>query len=91
MTQVSVRQARAALSALIERARAGEEIVITRQGTPVVRLAVVEGRLPQRRAGALKGLFEMPDSFFDPLPEDILDAFYNGPIFPDEDEVRSSD
>ena len=31
--------------------------------------------VPQRPIGLAKGQFEIPDSFFEPLPDDILDAF----------------
>jgi prevent-host-death family protein len=92
MTLVSVREARASFSRLIDRALAGEETIITRRGRQVVRLAPVE-REPQpaetgkRPLGLLKGEFEIPDSaLFDPLPEEILDGFYDGPIVPSDDE-----
>jgi prevent-host-death family protein len=87
MANISVYQARADLSRLIERALAGEEIVITRRGKPTVRLLPVEQAPPQRKAGALKGLFEVTDAFFEPLPDEILEAFYNGPIEPEEEDA----
>lgn len=85
MASISVYQARAALSRLIERALAGEEIVITRRGKPTVRLLPVEQALPPRKPGALKGKLTLPESFFDPLPDDIIDAFYESKIFPDKE------
>ena len=85
MASISVYQARAELSRLIERALAGEEIVITRRGQPTVRLLPVEQPQPRRKPGALKGKLTLPESFFDPLPEDIIDAFYESKIFPDEE------
>jgi prevent-host-death family protein len=84
MASISVYQARAELSRLIERALAGEEIVITRRGKPTVRLLPVEQALP-RKPGALKGKLTLPESFFDPLPDDIIDAFYESKIFPDKE------
>ena len=84
MATVSVYHARAEFSRLIERALDGEEIVITRRGKPAVRLVPVEEPRPHRKPGALKGKLELPESFFDPLPDDIIDAFYNSKIFPDE-------
>ena len=80
MSTVSVYDARASLSRLIDRALAGEEVVITRKGRPVVKLTPVEpvSREP-RRLGALAGQFTIPDSvFFDPLPDEILEDFYGG-------------
>ena len=85
MASISVYQARAELSRLIERALAGEEIVITRRGKPTVRLLPVEQVQPPRKPGALKGKLTLPESFFDPLPEDIINAFYESKIFPDEE------
>lgn len=85
MTTISVYDARANLSKLIERALAGEDIVITRRGKPVARLTPLESALPPRKPGALKGKVTVPDSFFDPLPDDIIDAFYESKIFPDEE------
>ena len=88
MANVSVYNARAEFSRLIERALAGEEIVITRRGKPAVRLVPVEQDQPKRKLGALKGLFEVTDDFFEPLPDDLLDAFYNGSVFPEETRRR---
>jgi prevent-host-death family protein len=86
MATISVYNARADFSRLIERALSGEEIVITRRGKPAVRLVPVEETRPRRQAGALKGLFEVTDEFFEPPPDDILDAFYRGSIEPGDDD-----
>lgn len=92
MTTISVYEARANLSKLIERVLAGEEVVITRRGKPAVRLVPAEEETrPPRRPGALKGLFEVPDEFFEPLPDDILDAFYGGSIEPAEENDQSNE
>ena len=82
MATVSVYRARAEFSQLIDRALRGEEIAITRRGRPAVRLVPVEEARPRRKAGGLKGLFEVSDEFFEPLPDDIIDAFYDSRIFP---------
>jgi prevent-host-death family protein len=58
MATVSVYNACAEFSRLIERALAGEDIVITRRGKPAVRLVPVEEHRPPHKPGALKGLFE---------------------------------
>ena len=77
MTKVSVYDARAGLSRLIDQALAGEEVIITRKGKPVIRLVPVEPEQKKpRELGALRGLFELPDSFFDPLPDEVLADFY---------------
>lgn len=77
MTKVSVYDARAGLSRLIDQALAGEEVIITRKGKPVIRLVPVEPEQKKpREMGMLRGLFEVPDSFFDPLPDEVLADFY---------------
>ena len=46
--------------------------------TPVARLTALPPHPVKRRFGAYRGEFEVPDSFFDPLPERELDAFEGG-------------
>ena len=53
MKLVNVYEARGQFSKLLDEAEAGEEIVIARNGTPVVRLVPV--RPPQRRFGRWQG------------------------------------
>jgi prevent-host-death family protein len=76
MATFTVHQAKTELSKLMARAEAGEEIVIARRDKPAVKLVPV-GEKPQKERvpGALKGMFTLPDSFFDPLPEDELQAW----------------
>lgn len=81
MAIYTVHTAKTNLSKLIERAEAGEEIVIARGKKPVVRLVPlgVPAHVLRRRAfGVLKGKLKLPDSFFfDPLPEEEL-KFWEG-------------
>ena len=69
MTRVTVHVAKTTLSKLIEKASAGEEVVIARGSEPVVRLVPVGNGPSQRKFRALKGAVVVPDSFFDPLPK----------------------
>lgn len=72
MTEVNVSEAKTHLSRLLERARAGEEIIICKGGKPYARLlplAVPRPRVP----GLLSGRVE--DGFFEPLPDDELEAW----------------
>lgn len=78
MTKVTIHAAKTHLSQLIERACAGEEVIISRGATPVVKLVPVRepGHADGRRFGAFAGrLPPVPDSFFDALPKDELDAW----------------
>ena len=82
MTTVSVHEAKTHLSRLIEKVLAGEEVVISRNKEPVVRL--VREAPPKKKPllGALKGQFkcDLDDGFFDPLSEEELAHWYDGKI-----------
>ena len=75
MMIVNVHAAETQLSKLIERALAGEEIVIARDSQPVVKLVALENAEPTRQFGALKGELVVLDEFFEPLPDDELAAW----------------
>jgi prevent-host-death family protein len=72
---VNIAAAKARLPELVERASSGETIVLTRNGKPKALLTPLERPLKQRRFGAGKGRWEIPDDFDAPLPDDLLDAF----------------
>jgi prevent-host-death family protein len=65
---VNVHAAKTHLSRLLDRAHAGEEIVIAKSGKPYARLVPLAGRLPKRQAGTLENQVELTDAFFEPLP-----------------------
>ncbi len=74
--KVNVHVAKTTLSKLIERAHAGEEIVIARGDVPVARLVpILKTQLPKRQPGTLRGLVKIGNAFFEPLPEVELDAW----------------
>ena len=77
MATVNVHEAKTHLSRLLAQVEAGEEVTIARNGTPVARLVPArESRRPQ--PDVFKGKFTVPDSFFDPLPEEELKAWEGG-------------
>lgn len=74
MPVTNISEAKAQLSALVERVLAGEEIVIGRAGKPVAKLVPFREPHEPRRPGALKGKIRIAEDF-DELPEDIGEAF----------------
>ena len=74
MAEVNVHEAKTHLSRLLLRVAEGEEIVIARAGKPVARLVPIEPK-PQRVMGQDDGLFEVPDDFDAPLPDEVLALF----------------
>jgi prevent-host-death family protein len=74
MTQVGMHEAKTKLSQLVERAEAGEDIVIARNGTPVARLVPVARTASFASVrGAWRDRVRIADDF-DELPDDIADA-----------------
>ena len=68
-------EAKTRLSQLVERAEAGEEIVIARNGKPVARLVpVVGGNSLAAVQGALRGRIHFADDFGE-LPDELAEAF----------------
>jgi prevent-host-death family protein len=75
MPTVTIHQAKTNLSRLIERASAGEEIIIARGSKPVARLVPVGAVKGKRQPGSLKGKLEIGPEFFVPLPDSELEGW----------------
>lgn len=70
---VNIAEAKAQLSALIDRAAAGEEIVLSRAGRPIARLMPLAERLP--RQPGVRRSWQIPDELFlEPAAPDDLRA-----------------
>jgi prevent-host-death family protein len=76
MARVGMHEAKTHLSGLVERAEAGEDVVIQRNGKPVARLVAIveEPRSLASVRGAWRGRVRMAEDF-DELPQDIAEAF----------------
>jgi prevent-host-death family protein len=72
---ISIHAAKTHLSRLIARAEAGEEIVIARGRKPVVKLVAIAPK-PNRVFGRMRGQFTVEPEFFEPLPPEELDLWY---------------
>jgi prevent-host-death family protein len=76
MIQVNIHEAKSKLSQLLARVEAGEDVIIARAGHPIARLSgIQQSRGGGRVLGRDAGLFEVPDDFNAPLPEDLLNEF----------------
>ncbi|MGH2844022.1 MAG: type II toxin-antitoxin system Phd/YefM family antitoxin [Solirubrobacteraceae bacterium] len=71
---VGVHEAKTHLSRLVDRALAGEDIVITRRGEEVVRLVPTAPRRP-RVFGIDQGVWSVPEDFDEPLPPEMQKYF----------------
>jgi prevent-host-death family protein len=71
---VNIHEAKTHLSRLVRRAQSGEEIIISRGGTPVARLVPVESAVG-RTLGRDRGRFSVPDDFNEALDPATLAEF----------------
>jgi prevent-host-death family protein len=71
---INLYEAKSQLSALVERAAQGEEIVIAKAGVPRARLVPMQARV-RRRPGGSKGRIWIAADFDAPLPRDVVEAF----------------
>jgi prevent-host-death family protein len=72
---VNIYQAKSQLSALLEKAQAGEEIVIARAGKPVARLTPIVANASRsgiRYGGISSKRLKVSADFHDPLTDDDL-------------------
>lgn len=70
MHQVNIAQAKAQFSELVQRALAGEEVIIARDNKPLLRLTPLAQPGAARQPGSAKGLaWHMADDFDAPLDD----------------------
>jgi prevent-host-death family protein len=75
MKKVNVHEAKTYFSALVDRVARGETVVICRRNVPVAELRPVgHPRRKPRPIGGVRGLV-VPPSFFEPLPQSVIEAF----------------
>jgi prevent-host-death family protein len=77
--QFNIHEAKTQFSQLVDRAHAGEEIVVAKDGEPWARLVPLAPRAAPtpRQPGLLRGL-RIDPAFEQPLPDDELDAWNGG-------------
>jgi prevent-host-death family protein len=90
MILVNINEAKAKLSEYLDAVAAGERVLICKRNQPVAELRAVEQkRAEPRRIGGVSGIV-VPPSFFDSMPEDFLDAFDSGEVYPQATTGRAS-
>ena len=73
---VNIHDAKTHFSKFINQALKGEEVIIARDGKPLIRLVPYAEETQARIGGQFKGLIQISDDFDAPLPEEILKQFY---------------
>ncbi len=76
MIKVNIRQAKTHLSRYLARLKVGETLIICKRNTPIAEVrALPQTGQKKRPIGLAKGQVKVLPSFFEPLPDDIIDAF----------------
>ena len=74
--RVNIHDAKTNLSRYLAELAPGETLVLCNRNEPVAELRSLRKKpLGKPRIGVAKGEFVVPDSFFEPLPDEILKAF----------------
>jgi prevent-host-death family protein len=72
---VNIYEAKTRLSQLVDKAASGEDVVVSRNGKPLVRITRLEPPRSRIRFGILKGKIRIARDFDAPLPDDALAGF----------------
>lgn len=76
MLKLNIHEAKTHLSRYLARVEAGEVVLLCRRNVPVAEIrALPQAAHGPRPIGLGKGRFQVPESFFDPLPEADFKAF----------------
>jgi prevent-host-death family protein len=76
MLRVNVHDAKTHLSRYLQAVENGEVVVLCRRNVPIAELRPIRQRpAHDRPIGMLAASFTVPDMFFEPLPEELVNAF----------------
>ena len=78
MIKVNIADAKAQFSRYLESVERGETVLVCRRNVPIAELRPVPKRPAQIRPVGIDRGMVIPSSFFEPLPDDLLDAFEGG-------------
>ena len=93
MIRLNIHEAKTHLSRYLERLQQeGEVIVICKRNVPIAEIRPLPKRPPGKRPiGLLKGQIHIPPSFYEPLPDDLLDLFEGKGEEPPSEETPSEE
>ena len=75
MIRINIAEAKARLSRYIESVEKGETVVVCRRNVPIAEIRPLPQSPRQKRPVGIDRGMAVPASFFEPLPDDVLDAF----------------
>lgn len=76
MIKLNIHEAKAHLSRYLAQLKPGESLLICKRNVPVAELrALARPARGRRPIGRAAGAFQVPKSFFDELPAEVLESF----------------
>ncbi len=75
MIKVNIAKAKAHLSTYLDSVEKGETVVLCRRNVPIAEIRALPKPPPKERPVGIDRGMKVPDSFFEPLPEELLRAF----------------
>ena len=69
MHRIELDKAKSQMEALLQTALDGEEVIITRDAEPVLKLVPISKSNGRRKAGTAKGMISMTEDFDEPLED----------------------
>lgn len=76
MIRLNIHEAKTHLSHYLKRLEQGETILLCRRNVPIAEIRPLSAELDKPRpVGLARGEFTVSPEFFDPLPDEFLDAF----------------
>ncbi len=82
MIVINIHEAKAKLSEDLEAAARGERVLICKRNRPIAELRAIEQRRTEPRPIEGDTRVVIHPSFFEPMPDEFLEAFEAGPMSP---------
>jgi antitoxin (DNA-binding transcriptional repressor) of toxin-antitoxin stability system len=74
MLKINIHEAKTHLSRYLPKLEEGETILLCKRNVPIAEIRPIAKKI-SRKIGLAKGLGDIPDAFFEPLPEEIVRSF----------------
>ena len=78
MIRINIAEAKAHLSEYLNRVENGESVTLCRRNVPIAEIRPLPHPQREERPVGIDRGMAVPASFFDPLPDELLDAFEGG-------------
>jgi antitoxin (DNA-binding transcriptional repressor) of toxin-antitoxin stability system len=76
MIRLNIHEAKTHLSKYLAKLKRGETILLCKRNVPIAEIRpIAQPHRSKRPIGLYKGKFTVPATFFEPLPDWLLDAF----------------